>query len=326
MTANEKMPGDDGSATVAAWWQVLPGLVDGPLDAARLAGLLYELLPGASKVEVQLEGRESAHGETGTDGEAIGVDVVAGGQPRGWLGARLPRERLAEGKAVLGVAAGLLGQRLALADLSGWRLRATELVTAGEAVGGLVHAVNNHLNSMLMQAMVLQLRAEGEVASRLAAICQEGKLAAARLRPVQALRPWPRDREKADLAAVVRGVLAGNPELARQVRVRLPGEPVVVQASPAGAERLVWLVLRVGLRCLPGGASAALEVQGPLLALELPIQGEPASEGVALPPETLPGVGELEREAIHWLARQLAVRLEMEQAGGNLAWRVYWPA
>jgi hypothetical protein len=309
----------------SSWWQVLPRLLHEPLSAAKLVELLHDLLPGASRVEVCLDEQQEAHGAAAPNQERITADVVVV-VPRGELAVTVPTGCTEEGRAVLGLAARMVEQRLALAELTSWREHALDLVTAGEAAGALVHAVNNHLNSMLMQAMVLQMRAPGDLVERIEAIRAEGKHAADRFRPVQALRLWAPDRaQRADLVRAVQRALAAAPELARHVQAQSFDKPVLVRGTTAGLERLVWLLLRVGVRCLPPGAAATIAVEGPAVVLELPVPGQPAADGsIGLPAESLGGIGELERLAIHWLARQMAAHEDLGPGGIGLVWRVSW--
>jgi hypothetical protein len=311
----------------STWWRLLPRALNGPLEPADLVELLSDLLPGASRIEVQVDTGQEAWGTANKRQEHITADIVTT-VPCGRLEATLPAEQVEEGQAILDLVAGLIAQRFALAELTHFCERARDLVTAGEAAGALVHAVNNHLNSMLMQAMVLQMRLQGDLAERIDAIRQEGKIASARLRPVQALRLWPGSKtDTADLVSVVQRVLARTPDLSRRVQVRLPEQPVRVRGTAEGLERLIAHMLRVGLRCLGADASVVLAVGERGVALELPISGSSEQDraNVELPPESLAGIGELEREAIHWLARQLAARVEIEPAGFGLVWRVSWP-
>jgi hypothetical protein len=311
---------DPAPPAAAAWWQVLSGFLAGPLDAAGLVELLGGLLPAARWCEARLDDSREARGEEDAAGTRLEAVLVVRGLARGRLTVVLPAEAQ-EGEPVLALAARLAEQRLALADLAEWHRQAANLLTMGEAAGGLVHAINNHLNSMLMQAMLVQMRPQDDARERAVAIRKEGQLAAASTRAAQTIQPWMSgEPAQADLTAAARQALAAEPDLARRVHSDLSDEAVLVRGSPWGLERLVGLVLRVGLRCLPPGSSATLTIEGQGLALRLPLAGD----STELPPETLPGIGELEREAAHWLARQLGGREEFERLGKELAWRVNW--
>jgi hypothetical protein len=95
---------------------------------------------------------------------------------------------------------------------------------------------------------------------------------------------------------------------------------VLVQGSALALERLVWLMLRVAVRCLPAGAQITLTVDNQCVEVELPVAGP----GTTLPPEPLSGIGELEREAVSWMARQVGARVETRPVGDGIAWRVCW--
>lgn len=312
----------DAAPAGGAWGQVLSGFLAGPLDAAALVALVGGLLPTARWHEAQLDDSREARGEPGAAGTRLEAALVVRGLSRGRLAAILPAGA-EEGESLLELAARLAQQRLALADLTEWYRQAADLLTMGEAAGGLVHAINNHLNSMLMQAMLVQMRPEEDTKERAAAIRKEGQLAAARTRAAQMVQPWMSPAAgQANLTAAARQALAAAPDLARRVEAHLPDESVLVRGSPWGLERLVGLLVRVGLRCLPPRSSARLTINPQGVALLLPLAGD----GAELPPETLPGIGELEREAAHWLSRQLGGREEFERVGEDLAWRVRWDA
>ena len=179
-----------------------------------------------------------------------------------------------------------------LDEWSNWR----ELIILGEAAGGLVHALNNHLNSMMLQAACVELKAGVAVREAVEAIRQEGARASARLRPVQSIRPWQAEsREQVDLAEVVKAALPAGVEVERA------GEPAAVQASRRALERIVWLLGRLGLEV----AERPVIQVGPGAHLELRTGIDLGEEG----PMPDSAEGYLRREALSWLVRQVDARM-----------------
>jgi hypothetical protein len=253
--------------------------------------------------------------------------VEAFGRHRGRLAVTVPARARQEAAALLELAARLVGLRLPEAPADVQHLM--ELVTVGEAAGWLVHALNNHLNSMVLQAACVQMQVQEPLRAQAEHIRREGARAAARLRPLQAIRPWPaRGGEMVDLAAVLRLVLPGEPDF-RRVKATVPDEELAVAASTPGMRRLLTLLLRVVLRCTGPGETVRLEVRrgGPVeMVLTLPgVRFEGEGEGLdALPQELAPGLPQLEREAARWLVRQTGGHLESAQTAEGVTVTVRW--
>jgi hypothetical protein len=305
---------------------VLPGLLERPLDAETLVEVLLRLLPDASRVEARLDESAQCRSPAGRRGrKVIARDILVGGLPRGELRLSVAAARAREAEAVVGLVGQLAEQRLAIDALASWRRHAHEVLVLGEAAGALVHAVNNHLNSALMQATLMQMKSEGELRDRAGAIRQESLLAAECLRPAQAIRPWSNnDLEEADLTAAVRSAL--SPELLARVELSLPAAPLWVAGAARAVERLVELMVRVGLRCVSTSAGLRIEAAPGRLAVHLPgVRGEAGGDGrLELPVETTSELGKVEREAVRWLVRMLETQVEVREEPGGLVWEVVW--
>jgi hypothetical protein len=131
------------------------------------------------------------------------------------------------------------------------RRQVEELATAGDAMTGLVHRLNNTLNSMVLQAAVVQLKAPEPLHEAIAPIRREGAQAAALLRPFQHLR----DRRQqpgspVDLNQVLKEVLAEDPERAGRVRTKPATGLVSLSVEPGPLKRLIRGSLRVVLGSL----------------------------------------------------------------------------
>lgn len=203
-------------------------------------------------------------------------------------------------------------------------LSLVDLLTLGEAAGRLVHAVNNHLNGISMQAALLQTKVDEASRERLAIIRNLAGQAANQLRAVQEVRPWHVGADtRADLVVAVRTVLGAWPELAGRSRAVLPEVPVLVSGSPAGLLRLVWLLGRIGLDCVHSDP-IELEVGPDLLLVTLPgVTPEPGEQAEPQLP-VQDGLSELRRQAARWLARQMEGRLEARVHQGGMTLRVTW--
>src|SRR5262249_60566614 len=107
----------------------------------------------------------------------------------------------------------------------------------GEAAGALTHDLNNHLNGMVLQAAIVQARADPSLHEALLVIRQGGARASALLRPiVQAPAPRRQPRGAADLNALVRRVAE-----ARTLRAELADGLPPVPADGADVRRLLEL-------------------------------------------------------------------------------------
>jgi hypothetical protein len=182
---------------------------------------------------------------------------------------------------------------------------------------------------MVLQAACVQMQTQEPLRAQAEHIRREGARAAARLRPLQTVRPWPaREGERADLVGALRLVLRSEPDFAR-VQAHLPKEKMPVAASIPGLRRLLTLLLRVVLRCTGTRETVAVQVTrpGPVeMVLTLPgvsLEGE--GEGLeVLPQELTAGIHQLEREAARWLVRQTGGQLESAQTAEGVTVTVRW--
>lgn len=196
------------------------------------------------------------------------------------------------------------------------------MFTLAEAVGDVVHSVNNHLNSLLLQAAILQMKITGEASEPLELMRQEAKAAAGLLRSLQAVRPWPARGEQADLVEAARLVSASHPN----VDVELPDHPVLMDGSPMGLQRVVCLLMRLGERSAQPPNRPLLTVAADRLQLTVPgaslitdEEGKPA-----LPVGGGPGLPDLEQRAARWLVRQVGRRLDYEEGPAGAVLVVRW--
>ena len=197
------------------------------------------------------------------------------------------------------------------------------VLTLAEAAGNIVHAVNNHLNSLLLQASCLQLKHKA-IKDEIEPLRAEVKKAAAVLRPLQMVRPWTkRDKGPIDLAGLVKDVLATHPDEAPGLHVQWPSGPSQGKGAPGAVERLVFLLLRIARRA---AKKAVLAFQPEGLTLSLPGVSPVAGEEnrFDLPPEIDPGLPSLERTAASWLARQMGATLTVETTPSGAALVLRW--
>ncbi|MBY0227995.1 MAG: hypothetical protein K2W96_01810 [Gemmataceae bacterium] len=190
-------------------------------------------------------------------------------------------------------------------------------------MGNVIHALNNHLNSLLLQASCLQLKHK-PLKEEVEPLRAEVKKAAALLRPLQTVRPWTkREKGDLDLVAVVRDVLATHPDEGLHLHVQWPDTPSQGRGAVGAVERLVLLMLRIGRRAA-SRATLAFQPQG--LSLFLPgvavVDGEEGRQ--ELPPEADPGVPTLERLAAAWLSRQMGAVFAAEPHSEGAALVLRW--
>jgi hypothetical protein len=299
----------------------------GALGAEDLAGLT---VPAGKVGRVVLgQGAEPLMG-------LVAPFPTPGGQ--GWLLLAVPRATpeadLGRIAAFLALAADAVGLRLELAHLTETLHESADLLIVGEAMGGVVHGINNHLNSMVLQAACAQLKAGEGLKGELDLVRREGLQAAVRLRPLQQVRAVRRGaaRVPCDLASAVREVLARHGDLAPQVNLSAEEAPVEVNSCAFPLRRLVWLLLRVALG-LPGRAGGPVRLRVCRASsephLEAEIDGPELPSGVAALDEWQlqgqGGVPELERTALSSLARCLEARLKVQGWPGGVTLAITWP-
>lgn len=232
-------------------------------------------------------------------------------------------------RAGFGLATATLGLHL---DLEATRLQkeclrreAGELegfLTAGEAMGSLIHDLNNSLNSIVLQAAVVQMKVPEEMRDALAAIRREGVNAAARVRPLQQVRQqWRADGIRIPLREAMSEALRDQ---GTDCTFRFEGEePVSLAANSTVFKRLILLVLRalgrppsvrVAVRCPEGH----LHVSMASSAVTEP--GEPVDVELC-PPD---GVELLDWLAIRSQARLLDATLHVLRHAEGLEFRLEW--
>jgi hypothetical protein len=322
------------------WPERLPRLlreVTGPAERAQaLAEWLCRLVPPARFSRCRLEVERSCG-----DGSAADVVVAPlrwGNGEQGELVVGLPRGTAASERAAIGTLLGLAAQGLALhlevEALRAEREECADFVTVGEAMIGLTHAVNNSLNTMVLQTATVQLRVSPELSEQLMAIRREGAAAAARLRPLQQLRHARQEGASSDLASSVRAALAEAPGVARRCAVELGAGLPRVAAFAGALRRVTTLLLRAGVSCL-SSEKALLRVrterdeQGVALVLEAdgPFAGESPGQLTDLPLALFDGHDQLERVAAEAMVKRLDGRLALsKREDGGLTIRVVWPA
>jgi hypothetical protein len=304
-----------------------------PADRARgLAGLLRRLVPPTVGAGCRLSGAEHAEGERGEGPHRL--TAAAGGAGEFWL--VLPPSADEATRTALRALLGLAAQALALhLEVEGLREEEREgapLVTVGEAMIGLTHSFNNSLNTMVLQTATLQMRAPPELHADLAVVRREGAQAAARLRPLQALRSRRAPSADADLNAAVSAALAPPSDLAGRVVVEAGPDLPPLPVHPATLRRLVRLLVRVALPC-HRAADRPLRVRtaraGESTELLVEADGEggaAAPQGLSdLPVEAGGPMEELERIAVESMVKRLDGRLELRaRPDGGLTCCVAW--
>jgi hypothetical protein len=307
--------------------------------AERVARLLRARAPLARGAGCRLDGAEALLGleECAID---LAAPLVVNHRERGQLLLALPADLSPADRAalaaLLALAADSLSLRLALEELQAAQAEAVDLVTVGEAMVGLAHAVNNNLNLISLQTATVELRVPPELRGEVALIRREGNKAAARLAPLQRLRGrGRRTAGRADLGPLVRGAVADWPNLDGKLSVEVADGLPPVPGSATALRRLVGLLLRVArrlhgdserplhLRCGrdEGHVWLALTAAGPAL------EGEPPRRLGELPLEVvLDPEDELERMAADGLISRTGGRLALAPAPeGGLLIRVNWP-
>jgi hypothetical protein len=225
----------------------------------------------------------------------------------------------------------LLELELQLEEARAEKAESAEVTTAGEAVLGVLHTLNNHLNSMVLQAAALQMRLPEPLKGELQNVRREGKEAAERLRPLQAVRDFPLVQIKTDLNKLLDAVLRESPELAGRLEVRLGRDVPPLDLPAHSLKRLLRLLCRVavagqvGSRPVPvstkaegAGAQVMLELEG------VELESDAKGRLFDLPLSFSSGTGELERMAAHSLVRRLGGALAVSKRPGGVVVTVTW--
>lgn len=118
-----------------------------------------------------------------------------------------------------------------------------DLVTIAEATGTLTHDLSNHLNSIMLQAAVLEMQAPN-LAKEAAVLRAEGKKGAACLQPLQQFRQQRRGPGvKADLHAILAHYRALHPQ--RLLRDEQTTTPAWIAVDARTLERTLLVLLRL---------------------------------------------------------------------------------
>src|ERR1700722_8291822 len=159
------------------WSAGLATLLDAAPSCQNVAAALLAVVPDALSAECELDSATGKAGTARADGVIVHADIEVAGRRRGQLRVTVPpaSQRC---EPVLSLAARLVALRLPPDPDSQRQLM--ELVTVGEAAGYLVHAINNHLNSMVLQAACVQMQTQPPVREQAENIRHEGARAAAR--------------------------------------------------------------------------------------------------------------------------------------------------
>jgi signal transduction histidine kinase len=133
-----------------------------------------------------------------------------------------------------------------------------EMLLAGDAMLGFVHELNNTLNSMMLQASVVELKAGEGIRQEVAVIRKLGAQAANRLALFARFRERYREmKAPVDLNDSVRAVLANkSPMLGRApnlVQPELFTEPLMILAHAVALKQLILVLLRIAASWHPGG-------------------------------------------------------------------------
>jgi signal transduction histidine kinase len=211
---------------------------------------------------------------------------------------------------------------------------AADLLLLGEAASGLTHEINNCLNSILLQASVVQMRASPELREELSTIRHHGRQAAALLHPLQQARQRQRERaQPVDLNQSVREVVAAEPDGPRLFRLELAPGLLPVQARRDGVRALVrWLLHTAQSRQPPAAGPVSVRTWGDdaraLLAVEDagPAVPEPVAEHLFAEAEGLLDQPRLlERLAGQSLLHQFGATLQAQaRAEGGVTLTVEW--
>lgn len=256
-------------------------------------------------------------------------------RPQGFLAIGLPVEtaamEAARMEAFLTVAASTaaLCGKLETARLE--RAEAARFARVGQAFAGLAHELNNALNSMMLQASMVQMSVHEQARQELAAIRQYGAQAAGLIRPLQHAVQERRDNSYlVDLNSMLTEVLEEEAELRRRVSPRYSERAPCFQGTRSAVKQLVRLLLEgacAGAETMVTAATGARE-GGAALSLTF-----------AVPPPDLGADGELSlvelliwqnldevgRQAGQSLLRQLGGAVTMERLGdGALILHIVW--
>ncbi len=120
-----------------------------------------------------------------------------------------------------------------------------EVATIGDAMMGLTHDLSNNLNTMMLQASIVQLKVDAALQEDLLTIRRAGATAAGLIRLLQNYRETARRSfSTLDLNQLLRDAAATIPELDVRARWQLESTPLSVRANRDGLWRLLVRLLR----------------------------------------------------------------------------------
>lgn len=271
----------------------------------------------------------------------LAAAIQADEHPRGFLVVGLPAEATVEDRArtevVLTVVGPMVALRWLLAALQREQAELAPFALVGQALAGLGHELNNALNSMMLQASVVQLRVDPEVHPELASIRKHGSQAANLVRSLQHVIQERRENSYAvDLDSVLAEILEEETELSRRLSVAPRSRRSEAGSVPRihGTHSAVKQLLRLLLEGVCAGTKATVKAAtgeadgGAALSLNIADAAaeidteEGPSAAAALLWQNLDEVG---RYAGQSLLRQLGGALTTERANdGTLVLRVVW--
>jgi hypothetical protein len=327
--------------------------------AARLAELLLELFPHAGLTACLLRGEGQDHLEirpvevpagekqkdflrsrlASMDPLAAGVQMLTSGppsglrllvtaiheehRPRGFLVIGLPAgaeaKEAARAEVLLTVAAPMLALRGAVEKACAEQAEMARFALIGQAFLGLAHDLNNALNSMMLQASVVQLRVDEATRQDLASVRQHGAQAAGVVRILQHVVQERREQSyPVDLGGALAAVLEESAELGRRVKVQPSRQAPSISSTRGAVKQLIQLLLQGVLAGTKSAVRLRTEQRGGNTELSMEIaeaveEGSPPSVD-ALLWQNLDEVGRLAGQS---LLRQLGGTVEVESYGKN---------
>ncbi|HZV04004.1 MAG TPA: hypothetical protein VE999_02845 [Gemmataceae bacterium] len=193
----------------------------------------------------------------------------------------------------------------------------------GQAFIGLAHELNNALNSMMLQASVVQLRVDEQARHELEAIRQHGAQAAYLLRSLQHIVQERREKSyNVDLNSILTEALE-QAELRRRVSPRLSPKSPQIQSTRSTVKQLVHLLLEGVCAGTEATVKATTGEQDGCAILSLTLPAEDGASTVeALLWQNLDEIGRLAGQS---LLRQLGGAVTSERASdGAVVLRVMW--
>lgn len=208
-----------------------------------------------------------------------------------------------------------------------------ELLTAGDAMLGLVHEINNSLNCMMLQASIVELKVTGSVKDDVAEIRRLGVRAAKQLALIQQFRDQCRNsRSPIDLNQFVREAFPEDPQPSSAPELALAEPPLTLSVNPGALSRLIRLLPRIVRHRQP---DAVLRIQTLLQERQISLIVESKSfrlaEARSVDWESISDewadLGHLmECVAAHSLARLVKAQGKASVgASGELSLRLTWP-